>query len=529
MSGARPAFRPQTYDPLGGRDELRGLWNELSNALAPSIRLLSLLGEGGMGLVFLGWDESLKRDVAVKVLAPRVADDSVARARFTREAEAAAAVAHPNIVGVYQVGELPQSRIPYIVMQYVDGPTLADAVGRVLPEARVRRLMAEIASALAAAHRRHVVHRDVKPANIALDGETGRALVLDFGISAALSSRRRSGAMRLTTEGMYLGTPTYMSPEQASGDEVTTKSDVYSLGVLMYEVLTGKPPFDGNALQIMAAHVKDKPASLRERREDLSPETVAIVDRCLEKDPADRPTAQEIVNYLQPPGHSPIEWPPPGTHKLRRSGARMLRSTMLLGAATVVFFTLLGLRPAAQPTAWGSLLGAVMILIGLLMVAVLYRVWTTVTLAHWAHTSGYPWRVVFDVASDYRADTTDLRNRNGPFAVLDATERERVRRLRRAQVTCMAAAFPISVVELGGWVLTAPRFELLPASAVLSPGTAALFTLPIAVCLVAALALFELELRTIDRAGGAFQFALRRRRVIDAELVKAWLKGADQR
>src|SRR5437762_7308787 len=210
-SGARPSYIPSGADPLRGRDELRPLWSELSRKLAPAIRLVGIIGEGGMGVVFIGSDESLKRDVAVKVLLPAVADDRVARARFTREAEAAAAVSHPNIVNVYQVGELPRSRIPYIVMQYVDGPTLGDALGRVLPEARVRRLMAEVASALAAAHRRNVVHRDVKPANIALDGETGRALVLDFGISAALSSRRRGQNMKITTEGMYLGTPTYMS------------------------------------------------------------------------------------------------------------------------------------------------------------------------------------------------------------------------------------------------------------------------------------------------------------------------------
>jgi serine/threonine-protein kinase len=167
-----------------------------------------------MAMVFVGRDSVLKRQVAVKLLSPTLADDPVARKRFTREAESIAAVSHPNIVNVYHVGEIAGRAIPYFVMQFVDGPTLGMGAlrGRMLTEIRVRRLMADVAAGLAAAHRRKVYHRDIKPNNIVLDGETGRALVLDFGISAAYSSRRQSLGHRLTDEGMYLGTPTYMSP-----------------------------------------------------------------------------------------------------------------------------------------------------------------------------------------------------------------------------------------------------------------------------------------------------------------------------
>jgi eukaryotic-like serine/threonine-protein kinase len=189
-------------------DELQ-LASELGKSLAPSIHLRKRIGRGGMGIVFLGRDESLKRDVAIKVLAPDFADDMTTRLRFTREAEAAAAVSHPNIVSIYHVGILPTSGIPYFVMQYVEGPSVADAAGRMLPEARVRRVIGEVASGLAAAHRRGVVHRDIKPGNIVIDGETGRALLLDFGISAAVAeAKRASRPDRLTTEGMYVGTPT---------------------------------------------------------------------------------------------------------------------------------------------------------------------------------------------------------------------------------------------------------------------------------------------------------------------------------
>src|SRR5687767_5898893 len=237
---------------------MRDLYKEFVQHLAPNIRILGMAGEGGMSYVFVGRDAVLKREVAVKMLAPVLADDATARKRFTREAEAIAAVSNPNIVNVYHVGEIPGRGIPYFVMQFVDGPTLGMGAlrGRMLTEVRVRRLMADVAEGLAAAHRRKVYHRDIKPNNIVLDGETGRAMVLDFGISAASgSSRRKSLGSKLTEEGMYLGTPTYMSPEQANAENVTGKSDVYSLGVLAFELLVGHPPFEGSPLQIVASHM----------------------------------------------------------------------------------------------------------------------------------------------------------------------------------------------------------------------------------------------------------------------------------
>jgi len=560
-SGARPSYIPPPKDPLADRPELRPLWLELTKTLAPQIRLVGILGEGGMGLVFIGVDETLRRDVAIKVLSPAVADDSVARARFRREAEAAAAVSHPNIVSVFQVGELPRSRIPYIVMQFVDGPTLGDAIGRVLPEARVRRIMAEIASALAAAHRRNVVHRDVKPPNIALDGETGRALVLDFGISAALSSRRQSSSMRITTGGIYLGTPTYMSPEQASADQVTPKSDVYSLGVLAYELLTGKPPFDGNPQQIMAAHVKDRAPRLLERRQDISPDLVSIVERCLEKDPANRPTAQEIVNYLQPSAHALIEWPPPGTQRLRRAGAQLLAVALMIAGATLAFFVILALEPALvtpaavvgpspvadggaagaiTPTGvaairqhaaeaaavWSFLLGAGVIVLVLLTIALLYCAWTTISQARWARSAGYSWNVVWATATDQHRNTRDLRNTTGRFAVLNPSERDLVRRFRRGKAVASILSLPAAVFSMAFWISGLPS-RLAPGNqTLLSSRDALLVCAPVVICLLSALLLLVLEQLFLRRTLGTFRVRLSSRPIINPELVQSWMTAA---
>src|SRR5574338_616357 len=232
---------------------------ELKEELEPRLVLLKPLARGGMGLVYLARDPALKRLVVVKVLAPDLAQNDRARARFKREAEADAAVAHPNVVSIYEVGELPKTGTSYMVMQFVEGPTLNEAFpgGTVAPESEARRILSEVASALAAAHARRLVHRDIKPTNVILDRGTGRAVVLDFGISAVLvptaptisgrfSSPRLTGGHSvvdhtiqsgLTSEGMVIGTPYYMSPEQAAMEQVTPKSDVYSLGVLAFELV----------------------------------------------------------------------------------------------------------------------------------------------------------------------------------------------------------------------------------------------------------------------------------------------------
>src|SRR5688572_9377106 len=187
----------------------------LTQALAPSFVLVKRLGAGGMGAVYLARDPVLRRLVAVKVLAPHLATDPEARARFEREGQAVAAISHPNVVAVHSVGEL-ENGVPYIVMQYIEGRTMADRLKDDGPlDARsAKHVIGEVASALAAAHKKGIIHRDIKPANILLDEDTGRTMVTDFGIAAVKQHGEDKGAqVDLTQAGTTVGTPAYMSPE----------------------------------------------------------------------------------------------------------------------------------------------------------------------------------------------------------------------------------------------------------------------------------------------------------------------------
>ncbi len=443
--------------------ELQELYSEVVRALAPDIRILGMAGEGGMALVFVGRDMVLKREVAVKILAPSLADDEVARKRFTREAEAIAAVSHPNIVNVYQVGQLPGRDIPYFVMQFVDGPTLGmgSLHGRMLTEARVRRLMADVAAGLAAAHRRKVFHRDIKPGNIVLDGETGRAMVLDFGISAAASSRRQSLSLRLTDEGMYLGTPTYMSPEQGGKDEITDRSDVYSLGILAFELLVGRPPFEGTPVAVMASHANEVPPRVDTLRGDVSPELAGLISRCLEKDPPSRPSAEDIANLLTPGAKQIVEWPPPGMSRVRAAGARLLSSVTGLSATVAVFFGVIGVRPqfallrpaGSEPSLVNSfVLGASLAIISGIATMFLFYGVLALQRWRWAVVTGYPPWVVADLLSDARRDAGNLINGTGDFTLVPGPIRQKLLRLRRASLLTQVVGALVALVGIGRWV-----------------------------------------------------------------------------
>jgi serine/threonine-protein kinase len=250
------------------------------------------LGRGGMAEVYLARDQLLDRPVAVKVLFPALATDAGFVERFRREAQAAANLQHPNIVSVFDWGEANGTY--FIVMEYVEGHTLADTIredGRLHPD-RAAEITADIAAALGFAHRNRVVHRDVKPGNVLLTRDGG-VKVADFGIARALSD---STDQNLTKTGSVMGTATYFSPEQARGAPVDPRSDLYSLGVVLYEMTTGHPPFGGDsAVAIAYKHVQENP--MPPRRIDPSlPETLeAITLKCLAKNPANRyPSAQDL-------------------------------------------------------------------------------------------------------------------------------------------------------------------------------------------------------------------------------------------
>ena len=249
------------------------------------------LARGGMAQVYLARDRSLDRPVAVKELVPEFATDPSFVERFRREAQAAANLSHPNIVGVYDWGT--QDGTYFIVMEYVDGPSLSQVIRRDGPlhPRRAAELAGEVAAALGFAHSRGGVHRDVKPGNVLLTA-TGQSKVTDFGIARALSSPDDD----LTQAGSVMGTATYFSPEQAQGLPVDPRSDLYSLGVVLYEMVTGRPPFSGDTpLAIAYKHVQDQPAPPSTIVPEVPRGLEAIIMKLLQKRPDDRyPSAEAL-------------------------------------------------------------------------------------------------------------------------------------------------------------------------------------------------------------------------------------------
>lgn len=243
------------------------------------------IGRGGMAVVYRATDLRLNRRVAIKVLPPELAFNADVRERFLREAQTSAQLSHPGIVPIYTVDE--RDGIVYFVMALVDGESLAERLVREprLPIEEARRLLAAVAEALAYAHSRGVVHRDVKPDNIMLDRASGRPLMTDFGIA-----RAAQGDSRLTVTGVAIGTPAYMSPEQALGErELDGRSDIYSLGVIGYQLLAGETPFKAsNTPAMLVKHISETPRSLAMLRPDAPSGLTHAISKSLAKKPDDR-------------------------------------------------------------------------------------------------------------------------------------------------------------------------------------------------------------------------------------------------
>ena len=265
-------------------------------AIGQHYELENEIGRGGMSVVYRARDIRLNRPVAIKVLPPELAHDQAIRARFTREAQTSAQLSHAHIVPIYDVGE--RDGVAYFVMALVPGANLATHLTRDprQPLDEVRRILCEVTDALAYAHLRGVIHRDIKPDNILLDRLTGRATVTDFGIAWAMET----GA-RLTATGIAVGTPTYMSPEQAIGErELDGRSDIYSVGVLGYQMLTGRVPFEaGNAMALLLKHVTERPRPIADLRADAPRGLRETIERAMMKAPEDRwPTAAAMRDAL---------------------------------------------------------------------------------------------------------------------------------------------------------------------------------------------------------------------------------------
>src|SRR4051812_34020604 len=274
---------------------------------APGARLLGrryelggLLGHGGMAEVYRAADTRLGRDVAIKVLRSDLARDPSFLARFRREAQSAASLNHPMIVAVYDTGQdnSVTPPLPYIVMEYIRGKTLREVLqseGRLTPQ-RATEIVADVCSALDYSHRAGIIHRDIKPGNVMLTGE-GAVKVMDFGIARAVAATTST----VTATAAVMGTAQYLSPEQARGESVDARSDLYSTGVLFYELLTGRPPFTGDSpVAIAYQHVREDPAPPSTSEPDLPPDLDAVVLKALAKNPDNRyQSAQEMREDLE--------------------------------------------------------------------------------------------------------------------------------------------------------------------------------------------------------------------------------------
>ncbi len=292
-----PFRRSHVPDPVDATADTE-LLARVERALAPQYEVEGELGRGGMGIVYRARDTRLKRTVAVKLLPPELAYRTEIKSRFLREAEMAAQLSHPNIVPIYSVDE--KDGLVFFIMACVDGDNLAKqmAARGPLPIADVRRILREVSGALAFAHARKFIHRDIKPDNILIDKDDGRAIVTDFGIARAVQDGAET---RLTATGIAIGTPAYMSPEQCAGDrEIDGRADLYALGTLGYQMLAGRLPFEANSTPaLLVKQLSEKPLPIVERRPDTPPDLAGIIMRLLEKEPSARfATADELSAAL---------------------------------------------------------------------------------------------------------------------------------------------------------------------------------------------------------------------------------------
>jgi serine/threonine protein kinase len=340
------------------------LLQQLQTTLGETYRLEHELGGGGMSRVFVAHDHALDRQVVVKVLLPELAA-GVSVSRFRREIQLAARLQHPHIVPLLSAGE--SQGLPYFVMPYVSGESLRARVAREgeLPVTDTIRILRDVVSALVYAHSSGVMHRDIKPDNVLLSG--GVAVVTDFGVAKALSiSSEGHEAVGLTSMGMALGTPAYMAPEQATGDpQADHRADIYSLGAMAYEMLTGRPPFIGRSPQaVLAAHVVETPDPIERLRPAVPGALAGLVTACLAKRPADRPqSAREVINLLDALA-TPSSGMAPTTATtvpaLVAAAPRRRRRLVALGAAGLVLVLLAGtlwFRLAPPPPASPAVIG----------------------------------------------------------------------------------------------------------------------------------------------------------------------------
>ncbi|MDX2088430.1 MAG: serine/threonine-protein kinase [Kofleriaceae bacterium] len=332
-------------------------------------RVTRVIGRGGMGVVYEAEHAALGNRVAIKLMLEKYNNDTEAMTRFTREAHAATRIGNPHIIQVLDISHAPDGRA-FVVMELLDGQPLSRLLEKTgaLPPQRALSIIRQVLRAVGAAHAKGIVHRDLKPDNIFLldqEGEEGRDFVklLDFGISKIIDPDLQAAATKLTTTGVVMGTPLYMAPEQAMGAEIDHQADVYACGVILYEMLAGKPPFDGQTYAVLVAKLLTKePPLLNEVRPGLAPKLVAAVHRALEKDPENRYASAEAFLAALPGtqsasavelAHTMSSGKVPAVRRARSGGSRRgpllpVALAMLAGIATATV-GILQRQPTAAP------------------------------------------------------------------------------------------------------------------------------------------------------------------------------------
>jgi tRNA A-37 threonylcarbamoyl transferase component Bud32 len=385
--------------------------NVLGSLLGGRYRLDAQIGRGGMSTVYRAFDIVLERPVATKLMHREIASDSDQLERFRREARSVAQLNHPHIVTVIDAGEEPAEdggSTPYIVLEYVDGETLKQLIRRVGPldTSQALAYTIELARALGAAHERMIVHRDVKPQNV-LIGEEGGAKITDFGIARTLTEEG------LTVAGRVLGTTDYVSPEQALGQPVTGQSDLYSLGIVLYEMLTGEVPFSGDSpVAVAMRHVREQVPDVQRLRPDVSAATASVIDRAVAKDLDWRyPNAESMVADLE--------------EVLAIEAARSGQAT---GEATSVLRTLPGKTRRRlpwrmrHPARWLASLALIAAIVAIALIAAAQHAHSGTGVPPGVHSSAglQPVALSQTAAHDYNPFGTEPENRNRVQNVIDS-------------------------------------------------------------------------------------------------------------
>ncbi len=322
---------------------------QLEADLAPDFQIIRFLEEASVAHVYLAREKGLQRLVAIKVMKAELARDETARKRFEREAQSAGKIRHQNVAAVHRVGSLADET-PFIVVEHIEGRNLADALQAegAMEVEKACDVLSQVATALAAAHEKGIVHRDVKPANVVCERDSNRVVLTDFGIAGILETGTEK-SMRITKTGEILERdPHYVSPEQLLGESITGESDVYNLGILGYELLTLTSPYEAkSALNMITAHLTWEPIPLEDLRSDVDPQLGGLLARCLAKNPKHRPRASEVARALSygsgvaPTGGAPAGVAPTGAAPepaARAIGLPLGIITAVLGAVALVAY-----------------------------------------------------------------------------------------------------------------------------------------------------------------------------------------------